>query len=113
MTPTLTTERRPSILSLLPPLEPEPTPAPVSPLLSLADAAEVVPLSEKTLYRVAQSGSGPFRKVERRWMVYEDELHEWVRSHRGEPAERRPAKRPQPRRRGGGMRARVLEAAAE
>lgn len=50
-------------------------------LLSLARAAEIVPLSKTTLYRVAERGSGPFYKVEGRWMVYEVELHAWVRSH--------------------------------
>lgn len=82
-------------------------------VLTLAEAAAVVPLSAKTLYRVAQRGEGPFRKVEGRWLVYETELHDWVRSHRGQPAARRPAKRSRSRRRGGSMRSRVLEAAAQ
>jgi Helix-turn-helix domain len=94
-------------------------PAPPGPrLLTLAEAAELVPLSEKTLRRVAtrdarEGGpSSPFRKVERRWMVYEDELHDWIREH---PASRKsaaePSRRPRPRRRGVGMRARVMESA--
>lgn len=80
-------------------------------VLTLAEAAEVVPLSAKTLYRVAQRGEGPFRKVEGRWLVYETELHDWVRSYCRQPAERRPAKRSPSRRRGGSMRSRVLAAA--
>lgn len=89
-----------------------PTPQPERRVLSLADAAEVVPLSQKTLYRVAQSGRGPFRKVEGRWMVYDDDLHEWVRSHpTGQASGASPLARKRPRRRGSGMRARVLEAA--
>lgn len=89
-----------------------PTPQSERRLLSLADAAEVVPLSQKTLYRVAQSGRGPFRKVEGRWMVYADDLHEWVRSHpAGQALGASPLVRKRPRRRGAGMRARVLEAA--
>ena len=89
-----------------------PTPQPERRLLSLADATEVVPLSQKTLYRVAQSGQGPFRKVERRWMVYADDLHEWVRSHpTGQASVAPPLARKRPRRRGVEMRARVLEGA--
>lgn len=89
-----------------------PTPQSERRLLSLAGAAAVVPLSQKTLYRVAQSGRGPFRKVEGRWMVYADDLHEWVRSHpTGQASEASPLARKRPRRRGAGMRARVLEAA--
>jgi excisionase family DNA binding protein len=128
--PTATTPHRQSISSLLdaasadtatfrckaaaPPwaVAEVPTPQPERRVLSLADAAKVVPLSQKTLYRVAQSGRGPFRKVERRWMVYADDLHEWVRSHpTGEPPGASPLARKRPRRRGAGMRARVLEAA--
>lgn len=62
-------------------------------LLTLVEAAAVVPLSAKTLYRVAQRGEGPFHKVEGRWMVYENELHEWVRSHHARTAERPPHRR--------------------
>ena len=50
-------------------------------ILTLAEAVEIVPLSEKTLRRVAQRGEGPFLKLAGRWMVYEDDLHRWVRSH--------------------------------
>jgi hypothetical protein len=56
-------------------------PADESRLLTVADAAAVVPLSAKQLYRVAASEGGPFRKVENRWMVYEADLHRWVREH--------------------------------
>jgi excisionase family DNA binding protein len=87
----------------------EPGPAPPRTLLSLAEAASVVPLSEKTLYRVAQEGRGPFLKVEGRWIVYEDELHEWVQSHRPDGAGASTSVRRPRRRRGSGMRARVLE----
>lgn len=88
-----------------------PAPQPERRVLSLADAAEVVPLSQKTLYRVAQSGQGPFRKVEGRWLVYANDLHEWVRSHpTGQASGASPLARKRPRRRGAGMRARVLEA---
>lgn len=89
-----------------------PTPQPQRRLLSLADAAEIVPLSQKTLYRVAQSGRGPFRKVEGRWMVYADDLQEWVCSHpTGQASEVSLLARKRPHRKGAGMRARVLEAA--
>ncbi|HKO37231.1 MAG TPA: hypothetical protein VJU14_02560 [Solirubrobacterales bacterium] len=73
-------------------------------LLSLAEAAEQVPLSEKQLRRVAtrkpEPGrvASPFLKVEGRWMVYEDELHAWVKRRAEEDAETA-ASAPAPRRR--------------
>jgi hypothetical protein len=55
-------------------------------VLTLADAAEVVPLSKKTLYRVAARGDGPFRKREGKWLTTEEDLIEWVRTgDRGRP----------------------------
>lgn len=72
--------------------------------LGLADAAKLVPLSEKTLRRVARRGDGPFYKVENRWVTYEAELHAWVRAHK--PIQRRSGAdldpMPMPRRLGGG-----------
>lgn len=56
-------------------------------LLQLNDAAEIVPLSLKTLRREAPKEGSPFYKVANRWMVYESELHAWVRSHK--PRQRR------------------------
>jgi hypothetical protein len=69
-----------------------PTTAAESRLLTIAAAAEIVPLSTKQLYRVAARRGGPFRKVEGRLMAYEDDLHHWIKSHPngGEPVERRP-----------------------
>lgn len=58
-----------------------PAPAAESRLLTIAEAAEVVPLSAKQLYRVAARPDGPFRKVEGRLMAYEAELHRWIREH--------------------------------
>lgn len=55
-------------------------------VLTIEEAAGIVPLSVRQLRRVAVRGGGPFRKVESRWMVYESELHDWVRSHK--PRER-------------------------
>jgi Helix-turn-helix domain len=73
-------------------------------ILTLAQAADVVPLSEKTLRREARKGDGPFLKVANRWMVYEAELHAWVRTHK--PRQRRNGDdldpMPPPRRLGGG-----------
>lgn len=63
------------------PWEDAPTPAAASRLLTIAEAAEVVPLSVKQLYRVADRADSPFRKVERRWMVYAAELHRWIGEH--------------------------------
>jgi hypothetical protein len=50
-------------------------------LLTIAQAAEIVPLSVKQLYRVSARSDGPFRKIEGRLMAYEDDLHRWVRSY--------------------------------
>jgi hypothetical protein len=63
------------------PWEDAPTPAAESRLLTIAEAAGVVPLSAKQLYRVAARPDSPFRKVEGRWVAYEDELHRWIKSH--------------------------------
>jgi hypothetical protein len=65
-------------------------------LLSLAEAAVVVPLSEKTLRRAAQDEGPPFLKVKNRWMIFEDELHKWVRERAAEAAAEDD---PEPRRR--------------
>lgn len=48
--------------------------------MTIAQASEVLPLSEKTLYRLAIKGESPFRKIGGRWMALEDDLIEWVRS---------------------------------
>lgn len=58
-----------------------PTPAAEPRLLTVTEAAQVVPLSTKQLYRVAEREDGPFRKVEGRLMAYEDALHRWIKSH--------------------------------
>jgi hypothetical protein len=57
-------------------------------LLTVSQAAEIVPLSTKQLYRVAASADSPFRKVEGRLMTYETDLHRWIKRHpTGAPAE--------------------------
>ncbi len=66
-------------------------PAIESRLLTVAEAAEVVPLSTKQLYRVAERADSPFRKVEGRWMAYANELHRWIREH---PTGSKPAESP-------------------
>ena len=60
-------------------------------ILTLSDAARIVPLSKTTLYRVAERGgeSSPFRKVEGRWLTVESDLIAWVRGgHRPDSTER-------------------------
>lgn len=52
-----------------------------SSVLTLAEAAKEVRLSEKTLYRKAQNDEGPFFKVVGRWRCYRSELHAWMRSY--------------------------------
>lgn len=82
-------------------------------ILSIEEAATILKLSERQLYRVAREGRGPFRKLEGRWRCYESELHEWVRSHK--PAERDATSRdpmpgpPTRHRPGGSFRAQVYE----
>jgi excisionase family DNA binding protein len=51
-------------------------------ILTLAQAAEIVPLSKSTLYRVAEQGGpdSPFRKRGGRWLTTESDLLEWVRT---------------------------------
>jgi hypothetical protein len=64
----------------------DPNPPAESELLTVAQAADVVPLSTKQLYRVAKIAGGPFRKIEGRWMAYAADLHRWIREHpTGEP----------------------------
>lgn len=76
------------------PWEPTPSaqaPAAESRLLTVPEAAEVVPLSVKQLYRVAKRADSPFRKVEGRLMAYEDALHRWIKAH---PTGSKPAESP-------------------
>ena len=78
------------------PWEPAPSaqaPAAESRLLTIAEAAEVVPLSAKQRYRVAEREDGPFRKVEGRLMAYAADLHRWIREH---PTGSKPAESPAP-----------------
>jgi excisionase family DNA binding protein len=49
-------------------------------VLSIAEAAKVLPLSRATLYQLAQSGEAPFRKRAGKWMATEADLIEWVRT---------------------------------
>lgn len=51
-------------------------------ILSLADAAKVVPHSETALYRIARAGGedNPFRKVAGRWCTTLSDLVAWVRA---------------------------------
>lgn len=80
-------------------------------ILSIEEAAEIVKLSPRQLYRVAREGGGPFRKIEGRWRCYESELHDWVRSHaprQRSTISRDPMPGPVPRRRGS-LRSKVIE----
>lgn len=77
-------------------------------LLTLAEAAKVTRLSESTLRRVTKRGDGPFLKVEGRWIVYEEELHDWVRGHRSAP-EPRPDPMPSTTAGKGRLAAKVIE----
>lgn len=67
-------------------------------VLSLKEAAEIMPLSERTLRRLATSGQGPFRKRAGRWMVTEADLEEWVRTGEQGGATRMPDPMPPSRR---------------
>ena len=81
-------------------------------ILTVEEAAEIVKLSPRQLYRVAREGRAPFFKPEGRWRIYEDDLHAWVRSHA--PARRAassadPMPGPSARRSDGSFRAQVYE----
>ena len=66
-------------------------------VLTIEAATAIVPLSKDTLYRVARSGEGPFRKREGKWMTTDADLIEWVRTgERGRPSGTSPD--PMPRR---------------
>lgn len=84
-------------------------------ILNLAQAAKIVPLSAKTLRREAvertRRGEGPFIQIRGRWMVYESELHDWVRSHKPRQRASGPAldPMPPPRRRGSTFREKIVQ----
>jgi excisionase family DNA binding protein len=63
-------------------------------VLTITEAAEVLPFSKWTLYRLAENGEAPFRKRAGKWIAIEDDLIEWVRT--GERGERRSAPDPMP-----------------
>ena len=63
-------------------------------VLTIADAAEVLPFSKWTLYRLAESGEAPFRKRAGKWIATEDDLLEWVRT--GERGEKKQSPNPMP-----------------
>lgn len=68
-------------------------------VLSISDAAKVLPLSENTLYKLAIRGESPFRKRGGKWMATEEDLLEWIRTgENGRPA----AGDPMPKSRGKG-----------
>ena len=48
-------------------------------ILSIEQAAEMLPLSKWTLYRLAKAREAPFHKRGGRWMAVEQDLLEWVR----------------------------------
>lgn len=48
-------------------------------VLSIAEAAEIMPLSKWALYRLAESGDSPFRKIAGKWMATEEDIVAWVR----------------------------------
>ena len=56
----------------------------MSPILTINEATTICRLSRATLYRIIGRGEEhPFIQVEGRWLVYEDELHDWIRSSVG------------------------------
>ena len=48
-------------------------------VLSIKEAAEIMPLSKWALYRLAESGDSPFRKIAGKWMATEEDIVAWVR----------------------------------
>lgn len=63
-------------------------------VLTLNEAAEILPISERTLRRLVARGEGPFRKIGGRWLVMEDDLVDWVRT--GEVRGNEPTADPMP-----------------
>lgn len=80
-------------------------------ILSLAEAAEITPWSESSLYRIAQEGGdSPFRKRRGRWATTRADLAAWVRTGHL-PKRQEAAKDPMPKpRRGRRQRGTVLSA---
>lgn len=64
-------------------------------ILTIDQAAEIVPLSLSSLYREAPKEDSPFRKRAGRWLTTESDLVAWVRS--GVKPTRQPAEFPMPR----------------
>ena len=62
-------------------------------VLSIDEAAEILPLSKWTLYRLANAGEVPFQKRGGRWMAVEDDLLEWIRQR---PVRAKPMPDPMP-----------------
>lgn len=64
-------------------------------VLSIKEAAEIMPLSKWALYRLAESGDSPFRKIAGKWMATEEDIVAWVRE--GElPTRAKPMTDPMP-----------------
>lgn len=63
-------------------------------VLTIAQAAEIVPLAKSTLYRLAREGEAPFRMRKGRWMVLKSDLLSWVRE--GDHKPRLPSNNPMP-----------------
>lgn len=81
------------------------------PVITLQEAAEIVPFSRSTLYRVAQEGgdTSPFRRIRGRWVTTREDLMAWVRSApKGEKFSSDPMGPAQPRR-SSDLRARMLQ----
>ena len=73
--------------------------------LTLSEAAEVVGVSHKTMYRRAAEDGSPFYKLSKggRWLVKRGKLLEWVE---GKAADAAPSPRQRRRKgKGGGMKA--------
>lgn len=59
-------------------------------ILSIEQAAQRCPLSLSTLYKLAQNGEAPFRKVRGKWGTTEKQLEDWWMGEqkKAEPKER-------------------------
>lgn len=64
-------------------------------VLSIKEAAEIMPLSKWALYRLAESGDSPFRKIAGKWMATEEDIVAWVRE--GQEPRAKPMPDPMPR----------------
>jgi excisionase family DNA binding protein len=59
-------------------------------ILTVGEVASYLRVSEATIYRMAQAGKIPARRVGRSWRFSSDQIREWFRRPEGDPDGREP-----------------------